>query len=622
MSPSIARTLAALAVALVASAAGSARAADGKLTLAVSDFDNHAASAAYGALEKGLADMLVTDLAVADDLQLVEREKLSAVVEELKLGQSGLIDPKTAQKMGRLLGADLVLTGSIVAIEPEMRLDARIVAVETGEVLATAKAEGASSAFFEVEAALVKNLLDGLGVKLSPIQRLKVDKPATKSLPALARYGEAVAAADKGDGKGEKAALQKALQADPTFARAQERLAALEERLAALEKRTDVVERAGGLVVKPTTAADFWSNHKVHLDRREVAAALTDLQGLLGVAPASLDGLAAYVVNVTATAGKPPAAADVRKVAKGVDAGVVDALGGIAAKDAAAADAATAKLLKARKGDAVARYLRVVALTAPVNPKPTAAERSEELMHLLALADPEAQTALAAAFTAGESLATANALLAARRAYYAEKPDGWGRPRAQLLLPGVALGVKGARTLWVRIAEPNAQGVEVALPGGAVLRPTYDGSGSLDGETTAFSLKLDRKAKYPEGALAVTVRYIDGKKRDVTTKLGLWMPPLVTLGDNNWRSVQIGVPSGEDRPGSLLVDTLARVWTRPAVEDYYGADFSPSWEGLPYAWGIYGVRYRNAAETGTGFARPIALRFTDGGGSLALLGRV
>ena len=74
-------------------------------TVAVSYFDNNTGQAEMAPLAKGLADMLITDLAAVPGIQIVEREKLNQALAELQLSRSRFIDPATAQKLGRGLAA-------------------------------------------------------------------------------------------------------------------------------------------------------------------------------------------------------------------------------------------------------------------------------------------------------------------------------------------------------------------------------------------------------------------------------------------------------------------------------------------------------------------------------------
>jgi len=76
---------------------------------------------------------------VARGVPVVERAQLDKAVAELALPLTGLVDPDTASKLGKLLGAYAVLTGSAVLKEPGVvTLYARLIKVQTGEVVVAA----------------------------------------------------------------------------------------------------------------------------------------------------------------------------------------------------------------------------------------------------------------------------------------------------------------------------------------------------------------------------------------------------------------------------------------------------------------------------------------------------
>src|SRR4051812_38336244 len=91
-------------------------------TIAVSYFDNTSNDAALDPLRKGLADMLITDLSNVTSLRIVEREKLESLLKEIKLGRTAYFDPKTAQRLGKGLGAEYVLTGSYLLLADDLRI--------------------------------------------------------------------------------------------------------------------------------------------------------------------------------------------------------------------------------------------------------------------------------------------------------------------------------------------------------------------------------------------------------------------------------------------------------------------------------------------------------------------
>jgi TolB-like protein len=197
-------------------------------TVAVSYFDNNTGQAELAPLAKGLADMLITDLANVPGIQIVEREKLNQALAELQLSRSRFIDPSTAQKLGRGLAARYLLTGGYTTAGTAFRIDARVFNVETGAVLATKSVEGTRDEFFELEAKLVAFLAGALQVKVGSAPPSKV--AGTRSFQALSQYSAGLDAQDRGDAARAKEMFEKALKTDPAYQAARnasERLAAI-----------------------------------------------------------------------------------------------------------------------------------------------------------------------------------------------------------------------------------------------------------------------------------------------------------------------------------------------------------------------------------------------------------
>lgn len=80
-------------------------------TIAVNAFVNRGDDA-YRAMAKGIAAMIIADLAQVPGLKVLEREKVQALVDEMKLGDAGLADPAGAVRSGRLIRAEKVVVGN------------------------------------------------------------------------------------------------------------------------------------------------------------------------------------------------------------------------------------------------------------------------------------------------------------------------------------------------------------------------------------------------------------------------------------------------------------------------------------------------------------------------------
>lgn len=108
-----------------------------------------------------LQDRMVGD----GKIQVVERELLDGVLAELDLSSSDLADQKTALKVGRILSAKYIATGSLMRLAGEYRVSLRVIETETTALKTSVTASGKGSMDVDKVAG---TLADGLEAKLAP----------------------------------------------------------------------------------------------------------------------------------------------------------------------------------------------------------------------------------------------------------------------------------------------------------------------------------------------------------------------------------------------------------------------------------------------------------------------
>jgi TolB-like protein len=165
-------------------------------------------------LKKGLADMLITEMSKIKSLRVVERQRIQSVVEELNLGETDLVEKGTSQKMGKLLGAKVLLFGGFSNLfGDKLRIDARIVATETGLTLKAEEETGDLDQFLTMLKSLVKKISDDLEVKLSKVEEDQLESTKDGKFNGYVTYAQALNLEDNGhklekEGKtGEAAAM-------------------------------------------------------------------------------------------------------------------------------------------------------------------------------------------------------------------------------------------------------------------------------------------------------------------------------------------------------------------------------------------------------------------------------
>lgn len=188
--------------------------------LAIIYFDNSGGEPSMDKLKKGLADMLITDLSNVSMLDIVERDKLEAILKEQKLSSSKDFDPSTAAKVGKLLGAEIILTGGYFDMMGSLRIDARFIDVETGKILKSDGVDGATSSFFKIQKQLAWKIINNMDVKISDKEKKELElkeKSKALSFEDLNQYSNALELYDKGKKADSKKIAEKMAKKYPDF---------------------------------------------------------------------------------------------------------------------------------------------------------------------------------------------------------------------------------------------------------------------------------------------------------------------------------------------------------------------------------------------------------------------
>ncbi len=187
-------------------------------SLGIPPLEVASADTALAPLGYGLADLLITDLARSRKLVVVDRIRLDAVLRELRLVESGRVDPETAPRIGRLVQARRLVLGRL-RDRPGggLAIEAGIADVATGQLRSAVSAGARLEDILEAEKELAFRLLDELDVTLTPAERSAVEQLPTRSVGALLAYSRGVKY--ETEGRYEAAAREyiQALRLDPGF---------------------------------------------------------------------------------------------------------------------------------------------------------------------------------------------------------------------------------------------------------------------------------------------------------------------------------------------------------------------------------------------------------------------
>jgi len=178
-------------------------------------------------LERGMADLLITDLSRSARLTVVERDRMQALADEIQLSQSARVDAATAVRAGRLMQAGTLVNGLIQQTGAnQIVLDASLVNVGTGAVSTPAQVNNTIDQLFDMEKRLVFQLFSRLGVELTPAERQLVERRPTNNLQAFLAYSRGLQASDDGRFEDAMRFFDAARSLDPGFGAASARFQA------------------------------------------------------------------------------------------------------------------------------------------------------------------------------------------------------------------------------------------------------------------------------------------------------------------------------------------------------------------------------------------------------------
>jgi TolB-like protein len=210
--------------ALVAQAPG---AQDARPGMAVLDFDIGATIGQdpddYQALRRGLAAMVIGELAINPAVRVVERAQLQQILTEQNLGREGRVDGNTIVQIGRLIGARYMVTGTIFDVRGDFRIAARLFDAETGQILRTQSVTGRLDNVFDLVTRLSAQLMRDANLPPLPRQVMQQrEQQGTPPTQAVMAYSRAVLYADRGDTQRAVEQYRRAIAAFPNYTRARE----------------------------------------------------------------------------------------------------------------------------------------------------------------------------------------------------------------------------------------------------------------------------------------------------------------------------------------------------------------------------------------------------------------
>ena len=195
-------------------------------------------------LERGFAELLTTDLAHSSQLTVVERLRIQALIDEIKLQGGGATNASTNVRAGKMLHAGRLVQGSILQQGPQLRVDAAVVEVPTTRVAGSTNDDRALDELLTLEKNIALGLFQQLGITLTVTERNTIEQRPTRSLAAFLAYSRGLLSEDEGRFEDADRFYQNAVRLDPGFAAAQQKSRQTENIIAGNQVTAQSIEGA------------------------------------------------------------------------------------------------------------------------------------------------------------------------------------------------------------------------------------------------------------------------------------------------------------------------------------------------------------------------------------------
>jgi len=178
----------------------------------------------FDALERGIAGMMISELSQNPAARVVERQEIQRLLDEQNLSAQGRVDPQTAAKVGKLVGARYTVLGTFIDFYGDFRVDVRLVNTETGEIVKTESERMQRDHMFDIIRNIAARLMKD--ANLPALQRQASEQRMGRQVPteALTYYSRALLYSDHGQKDKAVEMFNRAIEIFPGYAEAKDGL--------------------------------------------------------------------------------------------------------------------------------------------------------------------------------------------------------------------------------------------------------------------------------------------------------------------------------------------------------------------------------------------------------------
>lgn len=200
---------------------GTAGAPEGDAVGVLPFLPSDSTSQVLGPLATGIAAAINYDLSQISSIKVVERQKLRYLLDELNLTKQGYTEAESSPRLGRIVGAEHLVSGSVGAAGgDEVSVSSGISDVAKDSYTPALQQQETMAKLLELQKKITFAIIDSLGIQLTPEERNKIGKLPTEDFDAFLAYSRGIDALDEGDYSQATEFFERATTLDPNFTQA------------------------------------------------------------------------------------------------------------------------------------------------------------------------------------------------------------------------------------------------------------------------------------------------------------------------------------------------------------------------------------------------------------------
>lgn len=126
--------------------------------IAVAEFQNSTGRQELEFMGNSVPAILTTDLSKTGLITIVERRKINQIAEEQRFSLSGMVDERMAKEVGRLLGADYLVTGAVIKLGSDIRIDVTLIDITSGQITGFSQTGRDENVIHALSESIIKHL--------------------------------------------------------------------------------------------------------------------------------------------------------------------------------------------------------------------------------------------------------------------------------------------------------------------------------------------------------------------------------------------------------------------------------------------------------------------------------